>query len=169
MYGRSSHTKYPTKRCFSQRLSCGSFALDFIILLEVVPLCSNFLSSQWTGLWPFSVVAFLRQICVYSFLCSDMNLVSSKHSKCYSDQARDCPLTCKFGPSLHHMMQPCCNGLLPRGATQPFPYSLPPLWRLFLLWPQIKQGHSHGQHFRSDSREPWRLFSIKSRREVRPF
>lgn len=32
---------------------------------------------------------FLRQICVYSFLCSDMNLVSDKHTKCYSDQARD--------------------------------------------------------------------------------
>lgn len=59
------------------------------ILLEVVPLCSLSLFSVKTESRSFLVVADIYgQVCVYSFLCSKMNLVSSRHSKCYSYQAR---------------------------------------------------------------------------------
>ena len=37
------------------------------------------------------------------------------------------------------------------GGNAALHYFLPPLWRLFLLWPQIKQGYPHGQLLRMGS------------------
>lgn len=92
-YSRPSHAIYPTGNYRSVRVASRDYPVGTLscsqLLCWELSHCAAFSFSHSTSHHSIlSGCRFLQQICVYSFLCSELSLVSRKRSKYYSDQAR---------------------------------------------------------------------------------